>query len=274
MLIFINESEWEKKKKQLPATADGEEEEKEEEEEEGGLTSWSCLTSSAGVPTHTHTHTHTHTMICWWHFLEVVVPFVFISGYVIAADPWTRRSERASGRFFPAVKMRKRFHKDPENGKKVSSSVGPDLSKMRRKGVNATAAWFFSSVSPLAGWHQRRWNGGGRWDAASMKAIWTSFESLIMNRNTLQLDSRSFPQYWEIIFFRLWEIFFSNSPIIYFRVIFSHYTFNFFLFFLFFFFFLFCFLNFLSGSSPWLFNGSMLSAAGFAFRQAGSQACP
>ena len=60
MLIFIScESEWEKKKQQLPATADGgEEEEKEKEEEEGGLTSWSCLTSSAGVPTHTHAHSH------------------------------------------------------------------------------------------------------------------------------------------------------------------------------------------------------------------------
>lgn len=94
-----------------------------------GLTSWSCLTSSAGVA---------YNMICWWHFLEVVVPFVFISGY---ADLWTQRNANERT-FFSALKMRKRFHKDPENGKKVSSSVGPDLSKMRRKGANATAAWF------------------------------------------------------------------------------------------------------------------------------------
>lgn len=37
--------------------------------------------------------------------------------------------------------MRKRFFKDLENDNKVSSLfVGPDLSKMRRKGANAAAA--------------------------------------------------------------------------------------------------------------------------------------
>lgn len=107
-----------------------------------GLTSWSCLTSAAGVA---------HNMICWWHFLEVVVPFVFISGYVICGSASATKPKWAD--VFSALKMRKRFHKDPENGKKVSSSVGPDLSKMRRKGANATAAWllFFLSQNDTEG---------------------------------------------------------------------------------------------------------------------------
>lgn len=36
--------------------------------------------------------------------------------------------------------MRKRFDEGPQNGKKVSSSVGLDLTKMRRKDANAAAA--------------------------------------------------------------------------------------------------------------------------------------
>lgn len=71
-----------------------------------------------------------------------------------------------------------------------------------------------------------------------MKAIWTSFESLIMNRNTLQLDSRSFPQYWKI-FFGFGR--FSKSPVIYFRIAFVVFFIRYLIF---------LFLYFWSGSSP------------------------
>lgn len=113
-------------------------------------TSWSCLTSSAGVA---------QKMICWWHFLETVVPFVFISGFVLCGSVNATKPNRADVFvffFLSALKMRKRFHKDPENGKKVSSSVGPDLSKMRRKGVNAAAAWtLFPTMTPKEAKHWR-----------------------------------------------------------------------------------------------------------------------
>lgn len=66
------------------------------------------------------------------------MPFVYTPGNVICGSASATKAERAD--VFSALKMRKQFHKDPENGKKVSSSVGPDLSKMRRKEANATAA--------------------------------------------------------------------------------------------------------------------------------------
>lgn len=52
-----------------------------------------------------------------------------------------KKEKKNSGRFFfSAPKMRKRFQKDPENGKTVWSSAGPDLSKIGREGATAAEA--------------------------------------------------------------------------------------------------------------------------------------
>lgn len=69
-----------------------------------------------------------------------------------------------------------------------------------------------------------------------MKAIWTSFKSLTMNRNTLQLDNTSFSQYWK--FFRLcWHFFEVICFGIALVIVFNKYW-------------IFFFLHFWSGSSP------------------------
>lgn len=57
----------------------------------------------------------------------------------------TKTRRELSRRFFfflslSTPKMRKRFQKDPENGKKVWSSAGPDLSKIGREGATAAEA--------------------------------------------------------------------------------------------------------------------------------------
>lgn len=79
--------------------------------------------------------------------------FLFNSEYVIRGrhqKKENRNQTRTEPTFFfflslSTPKMRKRFQKDPENGKKVWSSAGPDLSKIGREGATAAEAWFLSS---------------------------------------------------------------------------------------------------------------------------------
>lgn len=60
---------------------------------------------------------------------------------------------QASGRYFILLlKWGSVFTKDPENGKKVSSSVGLDLSKMKRKG-----AWLFPPLYRMTPKEVKRW---------------------------------------------------------------------------------------------------------------------